>query len=118
MNKSENKKVTSYYTILNSTVRYDKKLSSNAKLLYAEISSLTNELDFCYATNSYFAKRYNVSKQSINNWLKNLEENGYIERHIYRPEGSKEIKNRYITTFEKPLQLNFNRPLQDFFDRY
>ena len=96
-------------------VRYDKKVSSTAKLIYAEINSLTNKRGFCYASNSYFAKLYNVSKQSINNCLKNLEENGYINRHIYRRPGSKEILHRYITIFGNPLQIDFDRPLQDIF---
>ena len=108
MNKIE----PSYYSILPAPVRYDKRLTPNAKILYAEITSLTN---FCYATNRYFEKLYKVSTQSINFWLKELEKYGYIKRHLYKDEGTKEILNRYITIFEKPIQENFNRPIQDFF---
>ena len=108
MNSSKKQSDPSYYAILIAPVRYDKNLSSSAKLLYAEITSLTNKLGFCYARNSYFEGLFNVSKQSINNWLKNLEDNGYIQRHIHRPKGSKEILNRYITIFEKPIQEILN----------
>tara|TARA_R110002049_G_C9162040_1_gene561072 strand:- start:3400 stop:3831 length:432 start_codon:yes stop_codon:yes gene_type:complete len=105
----------SYYAILSAPVRYDNRLTPNAKILYAEITSLTNQLGFCYANNRYFEKLYEVSTQSINSWLKQLEENGYIERHIYRDKGTKEILNRYITIAEKPIQENFNRPIQEIF---
>ena len=102
-----------YYSIIPAPVRYDKRLTPNAKILYAEITSLTNKLGFCYANNRYFENLYQVSKQSINFWLKQLEQYGYIKRHIYRSKGSKEILNRYITIFEKPIQVNFNRPIQE-----
>lgn len=103
----------SYYSILPAPVRYDKNLTPNAKILYAEITSLTNKLGFCYANNRYFEELYKVSKQSINFWLKQLEENGYINRIIYRDRGSKEILNRYITISDQPSKENFNRPIQE-----
>ncbi|MBA6316267.1 helix-turn-helix domain-containing protein [Cellulophaga baltica] len=103
----------SYYSILPAPVRYDKRLTPNAKILYAEITSLTNKLGFCYASNRYFEELYKVSTQSINFWLQQLEKNGYINRIIYRDKGTKEILNRYITIFEKPIQENFNRPIQE-----
>jgi DNA-binding PadR family transcriptional regulator len=105
----------SYYAILTAPVRYDKRLTPNAKILYAEITSLTNQLGFCYASNRYFEELYKVSTQSINTWLKQLQEFGYIQRHLYRDKGTKEILNRYITISEKPIQENLNRPIQDFF---
>ena len=105
-------KEPSYYSILPAPVRYDKRLSPSSKIFYAEITSLTNKLGFCFASNRYFQNLYKVSMQTINNWLKQLEEFGYIKRHIYREKGSKEILNRYITIFEKPIQINLNRPIQ------
>ena len=108
-------KEPAYYSILPAPVRYDKRLTPNAKILYAEITSLTNQLGFCYASNRYFEKLYQVSTQSINFWLRQLEEFEYIKRHIYRDKGTKEILNRYITIFEKPIQVNFNRSIQEIF---
>lgn len=102
-----------YYAVLSAKVRYDKKLTPNAKLLYAEITALSNNLGFCYAKNRYFEKLYGKSKQSINSWLRQLEKQGYIERHIYRKKGSKEILNRYITLIEKPTKINLNRPIEE-----
>lgn len=109
MEKSE----PSYYSILPAPVRYDHRLIPNAKILYAEITSLTNQVGFCYASNRYFEDLYRVSKQSINTWLQQLEKFGYIERVIYRDKGTKEILNRYIIIFEKPIQLDLNRPIKE-----
>lgn len=92
----------SYYAIIPADVRYDKNLTANAKLLYAEITALTNEKGYCWASNSYFAELYGVSKRSISAWIKNLEEQGYIyTKNIYE-EGSKNIKCRYIYLNNSP----------------
>ena len=102
-----------YFAILPAEVRYDKRLSPAAKVLFAEITALSNAHKICWSQNRYFEELYKVSKQTINNWLQQLEEYGYIQRHIYRKEGSKEILHRYITIFSNPIQINLNRPIQE-----
>ena len=92
-----------YYAIIPSEVRYA-DITPNAKLLYAEISALTNMNGKCNASTNYFAKLYKVSKTSIQNWLKCLEDNKFITRKNIYKEGSKEILSRYIKLFEYPTQ--------------
>lgn len=103
-----------YYAILSAEVRYDNKLTPNAKLLYAEITALTNANNICWASDKYFMDLYNVSKSTIQNWMKQLEDNNYIKRYIEYYPNSKRIKNRYITLYQKsgiPYTENMAYPI-------
>lgn len=107
----ENKK--SYYAIIPASVRYDKRLTPNAKLLYGEITALCNEKGFCWATNGYFTKLYGVSKQSVSSWVKSLADAGYIKVDIERDPNTKEILHRYIRIIEYPIKENLNTPIKE-----
>ncbi len=96
-----------YYAILPAKVRYDNRLKPNEKLLYAEITALTNKTGKCFASNSYFAKLYDVTTQSVSNWISNLVKYGYVERKIVYKNGTKEILNRYITIIIEGIEENF-----------
>lgn len=102
-----------YYAIIPANIRYDKRLTPNAKLLYAEITALTNMNGKCFATNDYFAKLYGVSKVSISKWIKNLVDFGYIESEIIYKDGSKEIDNRYIRIVYDPIKEKLNTPIKE-----
>ena len=65
----------SYYAIIPANVRYDKKLTPNAKLLYSEITALCNKKGYCWSTNKYFAELYDVSNTSISKWISSLVDN-------------------------------------------
>lgn len=67
-----------YYAIIPANVRYDKNLNSTAKLLYGEITALSNKKGYCYATNDYFAELYNLSTRTITELVKKLEDSKYI----------------------------------------
>jgi hypothetical protein len=103
----------SYYAIIPANVRYDTDLTPNAKLLYGEITALSNEKGFCWATNSYFADLYSVSKTSVSLWIKQLIEKNYITAEIVYKEGSKEILHRYLKIVKDPIQDNLNTPISD-----
>lgn len=87
----------SYYAIIPADVRYDKQLPQGAKLLYSEITALSNKNGYCWASNDYFAKLYSVSIGTIKSWLKCLEDNSYIHRVIKYKSGSKEVEQRFIS---------------------
>lgn len=93
-----------YYAIIPATIRYDKNITPNAKLLYAEITALCNEKGYCWASNAYFAELYGVSKTSISNWISSLQKNGYISVDMIYKENSKEIQNRYIRILNDPMK--------------
>jgi DNA-binding transcriptional ArsR family regulator len=96
-----------YYAIIPADVRYSKNLTPNAKLLYAEITALCNMNGKCTASTKYFCNLYEVSRGSIQNWLKMLEDNGYIERTVIFKQGSKEILSRYIKLKDKGSLKNY-----------
>lgn len=105
----------SYYAIIPANVRYDNNLIQGAKLLYGEITALCNEKGFCWASNDYFANLYNVSKPTIQNWLKSLEDGRYITREVKYKENSKEIEARYIRIFGGGHQENLVRGHQEIY---
>lgn len=100
------KEMPNYYSIIPATVRYDNKIRDKAKLLYSEITALSNKEGYCYATNKYFANLYNVSTTTISTLIKELIDNGYIESNIIYKEGSKEILYRYLKLFKGGIKEN------------
>jgi hypothetical protein len=96
------KEKPNYYAIIPAEVRYSKDLIPNAKLLYAEITALCNMNGKCTASTEYFCKLYEVSRGAVQNWLKMLDDNGYITRVLIYIQGSKEILSRYIKLVDKP----------------
>lgn len=106
-NKEDN---PSYYAILTAEVRYDKRLTPNAKLLYAEIIALANQKGFCWSSNSYFAELYGVSTTSISKWVSQLIEFKYLKREIVYKKGTKEVSNRYLTLVTHPPQEKLKTP--------
>lgn len=102
-----------YYSIIPADVRYDKDLTPNAKLLYAEISSLCNMNGKCTASTKYFLELYGVSRVSIQKWLKCLEDKNYIKRVVKYKEGSKEIETRYITLVNYPSKDKLTTPSKE-----
>ena len=106
-----------FYAILPADVRYDKRLKPMEKILYSEITSLTNKEGYCYAQNSYFAELYEVHKNTISTWVTHLVEVGYLRLEINYYEGTKNIKERrlYIST---PINKNIDTPINENVDTY
>ena len=84
----------SYYATIPAPVRYDKELKPMEKLLYGEISSLSNKWGFCIASNNYFAKLYGVDKATVSRWIGNLEHRGYVKREDIRNEKKQVVQRR------------------------
>lgn len=75
-----------YYAILPANVRYAEGLSSLDKLLFAEITCLTNAKGYCWATNNYFANLYGRTKGTISLSINRLLVAKYIEVKIIQEE--------------------------------
>lgn len=76
-----------FYAILEADVRYDKRLSSTAKLIYAEITALTQKEGYAWASNQYFAENFDLSASQVSRIVSQLVELDYIEV---------EIKDKYL----------------------
>lgn len=91
----------SYYSVIPATVRYDNRLKPAEKLIYSEITSLTNRMGYCFAKNKYFANLYGVTTHTVSQWISHLEKLEYVYIELIRDK-SKEIKERRIYINDTP----------------
>ena len=91
-----------YWAVLPAAVRYDPQLPPSAKILYAEISALTDQRGFCFASNDYFRKLYGMSERTLQEQLRALKRRGYISIS----DGDGGAGRRKIYAGINPLQEN------------
>ena len=108
-------KQPNYYAIISAEVRYDKNITANAKLLYAEITALLNMNGECFATNKYFSNLYGKSVVTISKWIGELISNGYISSFYSYKEGTKEIDRRYLSILKGGIKENDKRGIKEKF---
>lgn len=84
----------SYYAIIPADVRYDEELQASAKLLYGEITALSNQKGYCWASNSYFANLYKVDTRTIRRWVSALVKKGYISIELIYGDDNKVTERR------------------------
>ena len=111
----------SFYAILPADVRYAEDLTSLQKILYAEITALTNKEWYCYAGNSYFAELYKKDPTRVSKTISDMQKKWYLQvsreneswfvRRIYVWE-LKELKKTIKTTCRK-VQKASCRKTQD-----
>ena len=90
-----------YYSIIPATVRYDCRLKPAEKILYGELTALSNKEGYCFAQNKYFAELYNVTVGTVSKWLSHLQKLGYIFIEIIR-NNKNEITARHIYISDIP----------------
>ena len=73
-----------------------KDLSTNEKILLAEIDSLGGSSDGCFASNQYFADFFDLSKDRISRLVSGLKNKGYITVELVYKEGTCEVDKRII----------------------
>lgn len=104
-----------YYAVLPAEVRYDKNLSLLEKMLFAEITALSNKEGFCWAGNRYFADLYDRNEKYISGVLANLAKKGYIRIDIDKAAGNVRkiyigIQEKLTTYSEKPEEGYSEKP--------
>ena len=77
-------KYPGYTAVLPPRVRYDQELPAAGKLLYAEISSMTDVTGYCWASNSYLGALIGLGKERAAKLVAQLERRGYIESEVLR----------------------------------
>lgn len=102
--ENENQVNPNYYSVIPASVRYDKNLPMGARLLYGEITALSNKEGYCWASNAYFAELYETSKRTVSNWISSLVNQGHIKIELIYKAGSKEIQSRRIYIVENKLK--------------
>lgn len=68
----------SYYAVLPAEVRYDKNLSPLEKLLFAEITALSNKEGYCWASNAYLAELFGRTAKYISEVISKLAKKNYL----------------------------------------
>ena len=105
----------SYWAVLPAEIRYDDRLPAAAKLLYAEISSLTWKDGYCWADNAYFAGLYRITEHSVRRLLAALAELGYIRIEEKRENHNRLVSRRIfaglnpLSAASEPLDKNVQR---------
>ena len=99
-----------FYSILTAEVRYSKDLTDFQKILISEITALSNKNKFCFASNSYFAKTFDKSIESISRNLSKIKKLGFIDIRIDQKRGNyREI--RLLLNKSIPIDANNKTPI-------
>lgn len=115
-NNKNNQLQNNFYCIIQSDILFDKNLSSTEKLLYAYITSLTNEHGYCSIKNKHFAEKFNTTVKTIQRCLVNLKEKNYIFVQLILDKNTKEVIERRIYVVEMILNklVKNNQSFDDF----
>lgn len=100
----------SYYSILTADVRYDPRLKKYAdcKILFSEITALSNKFGYCKASNKYFAQLYDRPIPTISKWINILKGLGYLEIKMIYKENSNQILERRMFPITTPINAGVN----------
>lgn len=99
----------SYYSIIPATVRYDKRLKAYERLMFSEITALSNKYGYCTASNSYFASLYEVDKTTISRWINHLKNLGYLKTQLIK--NGRAVDSRRIYPNMDPVGRPCNTPI-------
>lgn len=85
-----------YYAVIPAEVRYNEKLTANSKLLYGELTALSNKTGISWAQNKYFAELYSVDAKTVSRWIQQLQAEGFIEVKMEYDKQTKQVTKRLI----------------------
>lgn len=92
-----------FYAVIPATVRYDKRLTDFAKLIYGEISALASEKGFCWARNKYFADIHGVDERTVQRAISLLKQCVHIRIEYLYKEGTNYVESRHLWLVVDPF---------------
>lgn len=97
-----------YSAIIPASLRYDRNVSANAKMLFCEIDALSRAYGYCWASEEYFADMFGVSAKSIHRWIKELAEyeHIFVEKTDVEFGGKKMKWTIYIINRHKEIDID------------
>lgn len=107
------KEKPSYWSVLPATVRYSKNLKPAEKLLYSEITALSNKNGYCHAKNNYFAELYSVDKSTVSRWISNLQKNDFLKIVIIRDDKKQVVERKIYPEYNTPIDEKINTPIDN-----
>lgn len=114
--KKENQK-PSFWAVLPASVRYNENIGSTAKLLFAEITALSNIEGYCWASNNYFANLYKISITQVSRLIKELEDNGFLKSFVDNKSGNlRKLYPQIINDDISGPAVNKSKTLSEKFD--
>lgn len=107
-----------YFAVLPATVRYDETLRPNAKLLFAEITALTNARGYCWISNERLGEYFSLSPKTVGSLIQQLAQRGYLFVEILRDEkqaitGRRIWIERPVVDAAPPILKNEETPLKN-----
>ena len=91
-----------YWANLPANVRYSDKINPMERLLYAEITALSNYKGYCWASNKYFGKIFKKHPNSISRNLSKLALHKFIKIQIVKT--GNHVESRRISIADNPKQ--------------
>lgn len=89
----------SFYGIIPATVRYCPDITAAAKILYSELTALSEQEGYAWASNAYFAKLYGVNPTTVSEWVASLVRAGFIRICVDVKKGN--LRKIWIVTIPK-----------------
>ena len=104
-----------YFIAVPRIILNDQSCSKTDMLVYGIINSLSNNREYCYASNSYFARELSVKEKTISNSINNLKRKNYInvkfvngKRRIYLNENIVSKENKKVLEKNETKQIEKN----------
>lgn len=85
--KKEKPRVAGFYCVVPHYILEDPEISSTAKLIYGEISSLANKFGYCYAINKHFSELLKCSDRVVQSSIERLKKAKYLRVEVERSKG-------------------------------